>query len=108
MSDPRANDTADNFGIGATTWPGIAKLMEEAGEVVQVCAKLIATGGRTDHWSGDDLAVRLVEEMGDLEAALRYVRAHNLLDRLALDSRRDHKFNLFQEWDGKARRGLRP
>lgn len=93
-----ANDTAEPFGIGAVTWPGIAKLMEEAGEVVQVCAKLLATGGRTDHWSGDDLRVRLVEEMGDLGAALDYVHAHNLLP--GVTERRDAKFRQFQQWHG--------
>jgi hypothetical protein len=63
-----ANDTAEPFGIGADTWPGLAKLAEEASEVIQIIAKLIATGGRTDHWSGMDLGKALEDELGDLEA----------------------------------------
>lgn len=43
------------FAIGAQEWPGISKLIEEAGEVQQVCGKLLATYGETKHWDKSDL-----------------------------------------------------
>lgn len=106
-ADERANDIEGPFSIGSDVWPGIAKLIEACAEVVQVCAKLISTGGRTDHWSGDDLSERLAEEIGDLRAAIQYVHAHNTYSRLdwaMVQRRTDDKFSLYQVWDGKGRR----
>ena len=37
------------FGIGSATWPGLAKTMEEAGEVLQLLGKIVARGGDLDH-----------------------------------------------------------
>lgn len=37
------------FGIGSTVWPGLAKTMEEAGEVLQLLGKIVARGGDLDH-----------------------------------------------------------
>ncbi|MGN5375861.1 hypothetical protein [Sphingomonas hankookensis] len=57
-----------DFAFGGTVWPGLAKLAEESNEVGQVLAKLIQTGGDSQHWSGD-LVEMLVEELPDLLAA---------------------------------------
>ena len=93
-----ANDNEGPFSIGQNVWPGVAKLMEESAEVIQVCAKLLATGGRTDHWSGRDLKVWLEEELGDLGAAIDFVRFFNALDEGAIEARTKAKFELFLEW----------
>ena len=67
------------YAFGGTVWPGLAKLTEEAGEVQQVLAKLIQTGGDPNHWSGDMIA-KLVEELPDLAAALEvFVRLNPVL-----------------------------
>jgi hypothetical protein len=95
------------YSIGSTTWPGLSKLIEECGEIIQVAGKIIGSGGDPNHWDGTDLEVRFVEELGDLLAAIRYVRAHNVLDRLAIDARVDTKFLRFQTWDGQERREAR-
>lgn len=107
-----ANDTEGPFSIGQNIWPGIAKLIEECGDVTQVCGKLIATGGREDHyWSGHDLGCDLVNELGDLLAAIDFVRAHNVFSHFvvanglpthgaAIEARRREKFDLFQHWHG--------
>jgi hypothetical protein len=36
-------------------WPGLAKLMEECAETVQVGAKLVGSSGSPDHWDGTNL-----------------------------------------------------
>jgi hypothetical protein len=60
-----------DFSIGSKVWPGASKVIEEIGELMQVLGKLIAVAGDTKHWDGD-LRPRLVEEMGDLTAALMF------------------------------------
>lgn len=69
------------FAIGDQDWPGISKLIEECGEVVQVCGKLMGTRGEHEHWDGSDLKVRLEEEIADLIAAVEFVCDKNNLDR---------------------------
>lgn len=94
-----ANDNAGPFSIGQNSWPGVAKLAEECGEVLQIIGKLIATGGRTDHWSGLDLGHELEDEMADVTAAIQFILKHN--DQLDIDrihGRVLRKLELFEEW----------
>jgi NTP pyrophosphatase (non-canonical NTP hydrolase) len=88
------------FAIGSRTWPGLSKLVEECGEVLQVAGKIIATGGEPDHWDGTTLRQRLVDELGDLSAAIGFVVDQNLddLDRHQVEIRRDQKRRLFEDW----------
>jgi NTP pyrophosphatase (non-canonical NTP hydrolase) len=88
------------FAIGDSIWPGISKLNEEAGEVIQVIGKLMGTGGRTEHWDGaGDLKTRLQEEMGDLHGGhASSSMLQNGLDRKALDERSRKKLDLFIKW----------
>lgn len=88
-----------SFSIGSRVWPGVSKLIEESGELQQVLGKLIAMHGAFNHWDGSDLAVRLVEEMGDVLAAIAFVSlALSEEERLALETRRWSKFALFCKW----------
>ena len=99
MTAPAANDIEGPFSLGQNIWPGVAKLMEECGEVIQVCAKLIATGGATAHWSGRDLRADLEHELGDLQAAQTFVIEHNpQLRRAEIDWQTNAKRNLFRQW----------
>jgi NTP pyrophosphatase (non-canonical NTP hydrolase) len=86
------------FSIGSDTWPGISKLIEEAGEVQQVCGKLLGTGGATAHWDGSDLRQRLQEEIADVVAAVVFVAAANKLDEDAIEARIDEKVETFKRW----------
>lgn len=89
------------FAIGASRWAGISKLVEEAGEVGQVCGKLIATYGEIQHWDGSCLRDRLEEEMGDVLAAIDFVLAVNPLEGLrreVVEARRAQKLALFWKW----------
>lgn len=97
-----------DFSIGGRLWPGIGKLVEECGEVLQVCGKLVGSRGAAEHWDGTDLRQRLEVELGDLLAAVNFVADKNGLDRQAIERQRVKKTALFEEWheaQGEPRRG---
>ncbi len=87
-----------DFSIGSGVWPGISKLTEEAGEVLQVCGKLIGTGGDVHHWDGSNLKARLEDEMADVMAACEFVASRNDLDAGRISRRVDEKIALFNRW----------
>lgn len=90
---------AGPYSIGSDHWPGLSKLNEEAGEVVQVIGKIMGTGGRVEHWDGNgDLKERLEEEIGDVMAACSFVVAINKLDREKVAERMARKLIRFNEW----------
>ena len=87
-----------DFSIGSAVWPGTSKVIEEMGELQQVLGKLIATGGDTKHWDGD-LRKRLIEEIGDVTAALVFFQKNLTLDEVGqVIERAEKKFDLFNEW----------
>lgn len=85
------------FAIGSSQWPGLGKVAEEAGEVLQVMGKLMGTGGRVDHWDGTNLRQRLAEELGDLLAAADFSSQVNGLGQL-VEKRRRARLALFWKW----------
>ena len=92
-----------NFAMATKVWPGTAKLIEEMGELQQVLGKLIMTSGDTEHWS-EDLRPKLVEELADVMAALRFFNLENLsrAEQESVWVRYNDKLELFREWrDGK-------
>lgn len=88
------------FAFGDKEWPGLAKLNEESGELVQVIGKLMMTHGERGYWGGVDLRRRLIEEMADLIAAADFVAAHalTLQERADLTARVMEKRALFERW----------
>lgn len=90
------------FAFGSTVWPGLAKLIEECGEVQQVAGKLIATGGAFEHWDGTDLRDRLIDEIADLRAAIRFVIVFNDLNMEAIREREEEKMETFEGWHDTA------
>ena len=92
-----------DFSIGSDVWSGISKLIEEAGEVTQVCGKLIAIAGHTEHWDGTDLRERLENELADLSAAIEFVVGRNELDAKRMNARSMEKLELFVKWDKENR-----
>jgi NTP pyrophosphatase (non-canonical NTP hydrolase) len=86
------------FAIGSTVWPGISKLIEEAGEVIQVCGKLLGTGGQLEHWDGSSLKERLTEEIADLTAAIVFVVDKCGLDEEVIARRAGEKRRRFDRW----------
>ncbi len=92
-----------SFAFGSAVWPGLSKLCEEAGEVVQVCGKLVMTGGNRNHWDGSELDRRLEDEIGDLVAASLFVVGHCNLDVNRICRRVVDKLVLFEKWHAESR-----
>lgn len=90
--------SAGPYSIGSSHWPGLSKLIEEAGEVQQVAGKIIATGGDAKHFDGSDLRERLTEELGDLIAACNFVALVNGIDYERMQERVNKKLSLFETW----------
>jgi homospermidine synthase len=88
------------FAFGDKAWPGLAKLAEEAGELVQVIGKLMMTHGESNHWDGSNLRARLIEEMADEAAAIDFVASHVLTttEVVWMTERVKQKRALFEEW----------
>jgi NTP pyrophosphatase (non-canonical NTP hydrolase) len=90
--------------IGSDTWPGLAKLAEECGELLQVIGKLAAYPDGGDHPDGQGpLRQRLEDELADVSAAMEFVLQANadvLVERAA---RRLTKLTRFWRWHMEAR-----
>lgn len=89
------------FSYGDLIWPGGAKVVEEAGEVVQVFGKLMMVHGHNEaHWQGD-LIDKIEEEIPDLQAALEVFRELNegRLDVGKMNDRFIAKKELFHKWN---------
>jgi hypothetical protein len=97
-----------SYEIGSDNWPGLAKLVEEIGELNQVLGKIMGGGGDTTYWDGTDLRVNLTEELADVEAALLFFSESNL-DKLRINgefygpynARVQYKLGKFYEWHMK-------
>jgi NTP pyrophosphatase (non-canonical NTP hydrolase) len=79
---------------------GLAKLLEEIGELGQVCAKKLAYFDTDNHPDANGpLNIRMQDEMGDVIAAMAFVRQKLSLDEQAIMQRATAKLNLFAKWD---------
>jgi NTP pyrophosphatase (non-canonical NTP hydrolase) len=79
---------------------GVAKLIEECGELQQVLGKRLAWWSTDEpHWDGSDLDQRIAEEMGDVFAAIWFVVDKLGLDADAIKRRHVAKSDLFHEWE---------
>lgn len=89
-----------SFSIGSDVWPGLSKAIEEAGEFLQVCGKIIATHGAAAHWDGSDLRERFLEEAADVQAGINFVLDMNFTrdDKIAVAKRFVDKYALFVKW----------
>jgi NTP pyrophosphatase (non-canonical NTP hydrolase) len=77
---------------------GVAKLIEECGELQQVLGKKLAWWNTEEpHWDGSVLRERMAEEMGDVMAAIVLVATQfDLHD--AVDRRTEQKVDVFFRW----------
>lgn len=82
--------------IGSSVHPGAMKVVEEAGETVQVLGKLLAfpDGNYPD---GSDLNADLIEELGDLKAAIDFYSENAGIENKVAERRR-YKIRRFREW----------
>jgi hypothetical protein len=86
--------------IGSDEWNGLSKLIEELGELQQVCGKLIGSQGESNHWSGD-LHAKFIEELGDVYASLDFFVDMNFSPEVQKDiyKRAFIKYTTFCKWD---------
>ena len=78
---------------------GLAKLLEECGELSQVAAKKLAYFHTDDHPDGaGSLDNRLQDEIADVIAACLFVADKFRLNVEAISDRRDRKLALFDQW----------
>lgn len=89
-----------DFAIGGGLWAGTSKLLEEMGELQQVLGKLLGTGGTIEHWDGTNLRERLVEELGDLNAAIAFFVETNMTyaEAQRIEKRMAKKIARFEAW----------
>lgn len=84
------------------TAKGLAKLIEECGELTQIAGKKLAYFHTDEHPDGaGSLRERLACEIADVMAACDFIRAHMLgteINRM-VDARREMKFRRFQQWE---------
>jgi len=97
MNDVKGNG---DFSIGSQIWTGLGKLVEEKDELGQVLGKLIGSHGDPNHYDGSNLRKKLVEEIGDLQAALAFFQECNMTleERKEIWFRTSQKFQLFEKW----------
>lgn len=82
------------------TAKGLAKLLEECGELSQVAAKKLAYYDTDEHPDGaGPLSVRMENEMADVMAAIEFVAVRFGLDWDRIVSRKEQKIIRFVNWD---------
>ncbi len=89
------------FQMASSVWPGVAKLGEECTELAQLVFKIVGTAGTMEFMDGTRVdPARLIEEMGDVEAALEFVKRHALtsVERYAVERRKASKLVTFETW----------
>lgn len=86
------------FNIGAIKWPGITKLVEECGELLQACGKLMGARGAEFHWDGTNLRQAISNEIADVLAACEFVVAHCNLDWHEIQDRKEKKLARYHGW----------
>mgnify|MGYP001016246410 CR=1 FL=1 len=98
--------TVKPYCLGADNWPGLSKLIEECGEVVQIGGKILGNEGREDHWDGTNLRTRLEDEMADVLAAITFMLDYGPyeIDSERVVQRSQEKLQRFVEWDRDTRR----
>lgn len=90
------------YQLGSRVWPGLSKLIEEFGEVGEVAGKIIGNEGRPVHFNGDNLIVRMGEEIADASAATRVFIQLNGYDDGWVLAREQEKYHLFLKWHSDA------
>lgn len=87
------------YAIASKHWPGLAKLIEECGEVVQAAAKIIGTNGTMvydDQAAVDEYA--LLDEIGDVLAAIEFFAKRNGVPMPYVHGRMQMKLRQFNKW----------
>lgn len=79
------------YSMRGDVWPGLAKLVEEMGELNQVLGKLVAFPDGKHPSRKKPLKTSLQEEIADTLAALQFFVESNDLNSKRIDNRRKSK-----------------
>lgn len=92
------------FKIEDNKWPGVAKALEEMGELGAELGKLMGSNGKTKHWSGD-LKPRIMDEAADVLAAVTFMVDLNFKDEEHeyILNRFEEKYKTFSGWRESAK-----
>ena len=83
------------------TASGVAKLIEECGELTQILGKKLAYWHTDEHPDGKPIHARIQEEMGDVLAAIWFTAQELGLDQRAIQDRAVAKRKLFDTWQAQ-------
>lgn len=83
------------------TAKGLAKLIEECGELQQVCGKKLAYFDTDRHPDGTQLSLRMQDEIADVLAAVQFVVHKFNLDNKEINARIIRKTRMFESWDAE-------
>lgn len=86
------------YHFGSEVLPGLSKIIEEAGELLQVAGKILAVGALKRHYDGTHLKERLEDEIADIQAAILFFGAYNQLNKERMGKRVKEKLELFEQW----------
>ena len=77
---------------------GLAKLVEECGELQQIAGKKMTCPNADLHYDGKSLKDRMEKEMGDVLAAIELVIVTHSLNATNIRGRMANKLRLFEKW----------
>lgn len=81
------------------TAKGLAKLIEECGELQQVAAKKLACPHTDEHYDGaGSLKERMEDEIADVIASCSFVTETHQLDEARITLRAEKKMALYKQW----------
>ncbi len=84
----------------AMTAGGLAKLIEETGELQQIAGKKLAYYDTDEHPDGQgSLKLRMEHEIADVMAICAFVVERFNLDAAFISNRADEKLKQYQAWD---------
>lgn len=92
------------YGVSCKKRPGLAKITEEAGELLEVLGKIQASEGEfTYPWPEEDgthrnLKQEAEDECADVIAAVTFFAERNGLNQNAMIERAERKIALYYEW----------
>lgn len=87
-----------DYTLSCDTWPGLAKLQEETGELNTVLGKIVSNRGSLMYWDDKYLMPDLLDELADNQATLVYFMTKNNLDIGYIMQRTQEKLQLYEEW----------
>jgi NTP pyrophosphatase (non-canonical NTP hydrolase) len=98
------------YSVGSDNLPGLAKVVEEAGELLQVAGKILAVGGTKIYYDGLELRKAVKEEMADVIASISFfveTAGFTPEEQEEILNRATQKRILFREWQ-ESQKGSEP